>query len=34
VLVGAGAFLVLYSKEESETAKPAATTKPEVPKPA
>jgi drug/metabolite transporter (DMT)-like permease len=34
VLVGAGAFLVLYSKEESESAKPAATTKPEIPKPA
>jgi drug/metabolite transporter (DMT)-like permease len=34
VLVGAGAFLVLYSKEESESAKPAVTTKPEIPKPA
>jgi len=34
VLVGAGAFLVLYSKEESETAKPATTARPDAPKPA
>jgi drug/metabolite transporter (DMT)-like permease len=34
ILVGAGAFLVLYSKEESETKKPSAAATNQTPKPA